>query len=185
MADSTGTGAGGGKDDVLFSFGNDGAGPKPDASAASGNTGTVDPASVAAAAGGTGTGKRGRGRPAGSGNKPRASAGGAAQKAPLDLGFIEFALLGIHSMLASSLAIPELELTQDEGHKLAVAVQNVAAHYPLAIDPKAQAWMALFMVAGSLYGTRAYVYYARTTAAPEPQPQQSATFPNPAFPRAV
>lgn len=83
-------------------------------------------------------------------------------------------------MLASSLQVPEIELTQDEGHKLAVAVQNVAAHYPVAIDPKAQAWMALFMVAGSLYGTRAYVYYARVTA--EKEAQQG---PNPAYPRAV
>lgn len=70
-------------------------------------------------------------------------------------------------MLASSLHIPELELTQGEAEQLSKAVGNVAAYYPVAIDPKTQAWVALFAIAGSLYGSRAVAYYARVnTKAP-------------------
>jgi hypothetical protein len=67
-------------------------------------------------------------------------------------------------MLASSLAVPELALNETEAKQLAQAVVNVANYYPVAIDPKTQAWGALFMVAGSLYGSRAVAFYARQSS---------------------
>lgn len=78
-------------------------------------------------------------------------------------------LLGIHTMLASR--IQEMALTEDEAHRLAVSINNVAQYYPIYVDPKMQAWMGLCMVAGSLYVPRAIAYAARMNTTPA-QPEQ-------------
>jgi hypothetical protein len=64
-------------------------------------------------------------------------------------------------MLASSLSTPELELTEDEAHKVAVASANVAEHYSVSLDPKTAAWIQLGMVCGSVYGSRIVAIYVR------------------------
>ena len=84
--------------------------------------------------------------------------------------------MGIHASLASVTNIPEIELTETEGKNLAKAVQNVMQYYPVAIDPKTQAWMGLIMTASSMYGMRAIAYYARTSTeskTPEQPPAHS------------
>jgi hypothetical protein len=67
----------------------------------------------------------------------------------------------MHVMLASALAVPELELTEDEAHKIAVAGADVAKHYSVELDPKTVAWVQLGMVCGSIYGSRAVAIYFR------------------------
>lgn len=104
-------------------------------------------------------GKRKRGRPSGSGNKSKPKA-----QAPLDIDFVQISLLSIHTMLASLVNVPELELTDDEAAKLAKAVHNVSRYYPVSIDPKAQAWFGLATAAGSIYGTRLFAVMARKKA---------------------
>lgn len=147
----------------VFSFDSDSGTPSAARSDNGGNPRTVDPASLA------GNRDTDTGTVGGGGRKQRSDKGQSrgsrkdqgAKAQPLDLGFVEFALFGIHSMLASSLHVPEFELTQGEAAQLSKAVGNVAQYYPVAIDPKMQAWVALFAIAGSLYGSRAVAYYAR------------------------
>lgn len=169
MADGTDKGAGNGAGGTIFSFADDGAKPSGNVGNADGNPRSVDPASIAADSGNpaaSGPVKRGRGRPKGSGKRETQG----ASAAPLDLGFVEFALLGIHTAIASATKIPEIELSQPEAQRLAVAVGEVAKYYPVAIDAKTQAWMGLIMVAGAMYGQRAAAYYFRVNAKPEPPP---------------
>ena len=71
-------------------------------------------------------------------------------------------------MLAASLKVPGIALTENEAHQLAMAINNVAAYYPIAIDPKMQAWGALFITAGTIYGSRVIASYA------EPKKEQPA-----------
>lgn len=176
MAENTGDGNESGNRKPFFSFTEDGGISGDNVSGASKNSGAIDPASLAGnASGDTGTdsGKRKRGRPKGSGTK----AGAGTQKAPLDIKFVEFALFGIHTMLASSMNTPELALNEDETAKLAGAINNVAQYYPVVIDPKMQAWMGLFMVAGSLYVPRVISIYARANT--EPVEEQQPVFKGP------
>ncbi len=129
-------------------------------------SGTVDPASLAGNArenAGTDSGRKQR-SDKGKQRGPRQGKGASAQ--PLDLSGIQFALFGIHTMLASSLHVPELELTQGEAEQLSKAIANVAAYYPVAVDPKTMAWLGLITIAGSLYGSRAVAYYARINTKP-------------------
>lgn len=136
--------------------------------------GTIDPATVAA---GNSDGEPGRKRRERSdkGKSRGARGAGAGTKASLDLSLVEFTLVGIHSILAAATKIPELELQQEEAKTLAVHIGNVAQYYPMMIDPKTQAWVALFIVAGGLYGTRFVAYNARLHAE-----KQSATAVQPA-----
>ena len=163
MAANEGTGDGTG---TIFSFTESGDGGDGDKKQSPANNGAVDPASLAGGGGGSdgsGTGKRGRGRP----RKDGAATG--AKAAPLDLGFVEFALVGIHTFLAGSLQIPELELQDEEAKKLAVAVANVGKYYNVKMDAKTQAWMGLIMCAGGIYGGRAVAIYARMNTDEKPK----------------
>jgi len=165
MAEGTRADNGGEAGKSIFSFDTDSGPAVANGPSAAKTDGAINPESLA----GTGSGepggnsgtKRGRGRPKGSGTK----AGAGAQKAPLDLGFVEITLLGIHTMLASH--IQEMALTETEAHQLAVAINNVAQYYPIHVDPKMQAWMGLCMVAGSLYVPRAIAYAARVNTQPK------------------
>lgn len=80
-------------------------------------------------------------------------------------------------MLASVTKTPELELNDEEAERIAKSIQNVAQYYPVYIDAKAQAWMALIMTAGAVYGSRGIAIAARmkTEADERRNKQPSAT----------
>lgn len=101
----------------------------------------------------TGGGKRGRGRPKGSGTTKK--------KGPLDISGVEKILLSLHAMAAAATHTPELELDKDEANKLAVAGSEVAAHYAVNVDPKILAWINFGAALGMIYGTRIIAINAR------------------------
>jgi hypothetical protein len=123
--------------------------------------GAVDPASLAPGDANNGTGanpaKRGRGRPKGSGNAKAASAS-------LDIGGVETILFNIHGMVAAATGFDKLALAQEEANSLAKAVNNVRQFYPMHVSAKALAWSNLFMVAGTVYGSRIIAIWAAQKA---------------------
>jgi hypothetical protein len=64
-------------------------------------------------------------------------------------------------MGAAALETPELKLDESEAKTLAQAIGNVAAYYPISIDPKTLVWANLIMVCGAIYGSRAIAIFAR------------------------
>ncbi len=54
-----------------------------------------------------------------------------------------------------------MALDPTEGKQLAVAVAEVARHYPTTVDPKVMAWVNFAMVAGMIYGPRIWVIRER------------------------
>lgn len=54
-----------------------------------------------------------------------------------------------------------MELSKEEGTKLANAIKAVQAHYPLQVSQKAVDIGMLIYTAGTVYGTRAASIYAR------------------------
>lgn len=64
-------------------------------------------------------------------------------------------------MLAYATGAQELRLETPEAKELAKAIGEVQEHYPLALDPKTQAWINLAMVAGFVYGPRFYAMRQR------------------------
>jgi hypothetical protein len=175
MAENTRDGNNGAAGKPIFSFDEIPGTPVSDGNAVDGNNGTIDPASLTGTASGTADSPRKRGR------KPGVKYGAGGQKTSLDIGVIEFTLLGIHSFLAAQTGITELELQQAEAHTLALGINNVAQHYPaLALDPKTQAWLSLIVLAGGLYSSRAIAYrariYADAHATPTHQPGNTVPF---------
>lgn len=138
------------------------------------DSGPIDPASLAGGTptdSGTGEPAKGkRGRPKGSTNKTKS-------ETPLDIGTVETVLFNIHSMVAAATGFDKLAINQTEANTLAKAVATVQNHYPMHVSAKALAWTNLFMVAGSVYGSRVVAIWADQKAAendkPMPwQPQQ-------------
>lgn len=122
-----------------------------------GNTGTIDPASLSPAGDAlSGAVKRGRGRPKGSGSR----ASGKATASPLDIGSVETILFNLHAMVAAATGFDKLALNNEEANSLAKAVNNVQQFYPTHISAKSLAWTNLFMVAGTVYGSRAVAIWA-------------------------
>ena len=60
----------------------------------------------------------------------------------------------MHQIMAAGLQTPELALDPSESKAIAEGIQNVAQHYPVAIDPKTMAWINLGIVCSSVYGPR-------------------------------
>lgn len=73
-------------------------------------------------------------------------------------------LVIIHAGLADTLKAPELKLEDTEGEGLAAAVANVLSEFDITPDPKIQAIVGLVMVAGAIYGPRAYLINERMKA---------------------
>lgn len=57
-------------------------------------------------------------------------------------------------MLAAITKVPEFELDQSEGAKLAKGIQNVARHYDLAASQKSIDIANLVMILAAVYGSR-------------------------------
>lgn len=110
---------------------------------------TVEPSEIS---GSSDAPKRGRGRPRGSTSTKYTSDTKQSKQTAQDLSGI---LMGIHSMAAAFLKVPELELDQVEAKALGDAVNKVQAEYKIPIlDPKTMAWINLLMVTGGVYGPR-------------------------------
>jgi hypothetical protein len=67
-------------------------------------------------------------------------------------------------MGATILNVPELAMSQPEAKNLSEAIARVASHYDIGASEKTLAWVNLAVVAGGLYGTRAYAYHLRLKA---------------------
>lgn len=110
-----------------------------------------------------GSRRRKRGRKAGgtnSGGGERAANSGA--KSSFSVGGIEALLFSIHTMGAAALKAPELTLSEGEAQQMAIAITNVAKHYPTTIvDPKIVDWGNLLMCLGMAYGPRVYMIRER------------------------
>lgn len=70
-------------------------------------------------------------------------------------------------MLQAATKIPELELSDDEAAKLAECSSRVMEYYTGIVSEKSQAWMALMMAIGGVYGSRAVAIYLRRRAETE------------------
>ena len=113
----------------------------------------VNPGDVTGDSGNGDSPKR-RGRKPGTKNKPKNST------ANLTAG-LESLLLSVHQIGASFLSMEELALDEKEAKLLADAIQGVAEHYPLTLDPKYLAVGNLVMVGVGIYGTRIFAYRNR------------------------
>lgn len=102
------------------------------------------------------TGKRGRGRPRGTGSRTRKTSGPA-----IDISGLENILLSAHAMLAGITKVAELEMEAEEAHKLAEAGAKVARHYDMGMTSKAMDWTNLIFVIGELYGSRFVAFRIR------------------------
>lgn len=77
-----------------------------------------------------------------------------APKGSLDVNSIQFALTGIHALLAVGMSAPELTLTDTEAETVAKNVVAVARHYDLQQTAKATDWGNLIVSLGVVYGGR-------------------------------
>lgn len=115
--------------------------------------------------------KRGRGRPAGSTNKPafeevaedsakpatprrtrKPSARNAKKNNPAELAK---QITGLHLMASMMTGVPEVQISDEEGQQLAIAVVNVAELYNLSIDGKTGAAIQLMAACAMIYAPRA------------------------------
>lgn len=115
----------------------------------------IDPTDLDGSAGSgdvvTGTNKDGSARKR-RGRKP----GYTAKKNPsLDLSGVEATLFSIHAILAASIKLDELAITQEEAHQLAAGITNVTRHYAVEASQVALDWVNLVVALGMIYGTRA------------------------------
>lgn len=106
------------------------------------------------------------GGPADSGNAPKRrgrkpGTKNAPKEKASNLAGLESLLLSVHVMGSTLLKIPELAIDQKEAKLLADAIQGVAEHYPMVIDPKYAAIANLVMVGIGIYGTRVFAYSNR------------------------
>lgn len=81
-------------------------------------------------------------------------------------------LVSINAGIVALTHAPELEVSAEENHRIAVAAANVAQYYNVRVDSRTQAWMALIGVVGQVYGTRAVAMYMRPS---EPQQEEQST----------
>lgn len=97
--------------------------------------------------------------------KAKGSGGNAAaprtQAPPLSVDTLTFAIVGIHTLLATTLKVPELALDPREGQQLALALQNLQRFYNIQMTEKALAWSNLTMTCATIYATRAAAIAAR------------------------
>lgn len=107
---------------------------------------------------------------------------GATRKAntssapPLSIEPIKNLLLQIHVGLAQATKAPELALYDMEAENLGAAIVHLSAQYGGKIDPKAEAWLRMTIVAASVYGPRVIAVrnrQAKERAERRPKPQVS------------
>jgi len=79
----------------------------------------------------------------------------------------------LHSTIFSLVGATHLDLSSDENLALATALDNLAEEYEVTVDSKTAAWLNLAMVAGSIYGTRAFMIYQLNQVAKNEQANQT------------
>lgn len=89
-------------------------------------------------------------RKRGSGNA-RTAKGNAP---PLSIEPVKNILLQIHAGLSQALKSPELALYDAEAENLGAAIVHLSSQYGGKIDPKAEAWLRMTIVAASVYAPR-------------------------------
>lgn len=102
-----------------------------------------------------------------------------AAKGSLDVNSIQFALTGIHALLAAGLHAPELELSEAEAETVSKSIVAVSRHYDLQQTQKATDWGNLVVSLGVVYGGRIIRISARTSA--EKKAKRGATAANTGF----
>ena len=98
----------------------------------------------------SGEGKRGPGRPKGSGQKEKEAR--PQGQGRLDLDSFNFTLFFAHSTLAKATKTPELALDEIECKNMATACLNVMQHYNIKASQKAIDWGNLLLTCGLIYG---------------------------------
>jgi hypothetical protein len=72
----------------------------------------------------------------------------------------------VHMFLAQRIQAPELMVSENEAQRLALAINDVAQHYPgLDIDPVVKSWLGLAFCAGTIYAPRVMAFRQRLTEA--------------------
>ena len=99
----------------------------------------------------------------------RQRAGSTGTEAPkasvrLDQDAFTWGLMSLHTMVAAAIKVHEAEISEEEARKIAEATARVASFYTGAMSDKAQAWSALMIVLGGVYGSRAVAYMLRQRA---------------------
>jgi hypothetical protein len=81
--------------------------------------------------------------------------------------------VGLHVLLAERTHTPEIAISDEEGHAMQVAAQNVLRHYSVAASQKTLDWIALWACAGGVYGPRVVAVAVRrqSEAAQKKQPR--------------
>lgn len=138
----------------------------------SADDGSIDPASLGS--GGTTGGDDntgGRGRRSDSG-KPR---GPRRKSAPLDLTDLKQIVIIAHAGIAMATGSNVWELDDKEADNMSAAIQKVARHYDLPdVASETKDWLALLIVAGSIYAPRFASTWARKNTPPPPPSNQEA-----------
>jgi hypothetical protein len=67
-------------------------------------------------------------------------------------------------MVEGATKIPEAALTEDEARKIAECSARVASFYTGSVSPKTQAWTALLLALGGIYGSRVVAFVLRRRA---------------------
>lgn len=80
---------------------------------------------------------------------------------------------------------PELALNETEAKRLAVAVAQVQAQYPLVIDAKTQAWINLAAIGGMIYVPRFISVASKRKQKPLPPRAETPTTPEQAQAQAI
>lgn len=83
-----------------------------------------------------------------------------------------------HAVLAGALKAPRLAIDDEEGEKLAAALDAVLAHYvSVDVDAKTRDWLNLIIVGGGIYGPRvaAAMLDAKSKQPARQPPPQAAT----------
>lgn len=82
----------------------------------------------------------------------------------VDVDVLTWTLLSIHAMVEGATKIPEATLNEEEARKIAECSARVASFYTGSVSPKTQAWTALMLCLGGIYGSRVVAYVLRTRA---------------------
>lgn len=111
-------------------------------------------------------GKRGRGRPPGSGKK----SGGAKKSAnKSDAAAFAKQIVGVHLLIAGVTGLPEMAINETEGRLLADALISVSEEYGLLLGGKTGAAIQLFAAAAMVYTPRAFAISRKMQEPPRPQ----------------
>jgi hypothetical protein len=114
-------------------------------------------------------GKRGRGRPPGSGKTaegPKKRAGSAKS----DPDKLARQIVGGHMLAATFTGLPELVISTEEGRILADAMITMTEEYGLVISGKTAAAMQLLAAVGIVYAPRAILIITRINANQQQEP---------------